>query len=67
LTKSCDSCAMSHKECDRSSSDAARSLCKVAVRPSREDKPEKGGSRKMAAKKKAKKAKKTKKATKKKK
>jgi hypothetical protein len=35
------------------------------VRPNREDKPEKGGSRKMAAKKKAKKAKKTKKATKK--
>jgi hypothetical protein len=35
------------------------------VRPSREDTPEKGGSREMAAKKKAKKAKKTKKGTKK--
>jgi hypothetical protein len=36
------------------------------VRPSREEKPEKGGSWKMAAKKKAKKAKKTKKTSKKK-
>ena len=45
--------------------DGSRSLNKVAVRPSREDKPEKGGSRQMAAKKKVKKAKKTKKATKK--